>query len=143
MTAWFQSVLLSALVLGVSACTSALAVFPTIQSHEIPGGATLVSLGPSEGASEHFEVTFGGLVDLLDPNSQQAAVQDAIKKKQGDALTDYVLSFYAVRAAIPGIDLINFWWVHWKAEGTVVRVETAASAPAGGPPARSDTEPRR
>lgn len=143
MTKWWLPSAFLFLVPGVSACTSALAVFPTTQSHEIPADATLVPLGPSEGASEHFEVTFGGLVDLLDPTNQQAAVQEAIKKKQGDALTDYVLSFYAVRGAIPGIDIITFWWVHWKAEGTVVRVEPATSATASRPPAGPGKEPGR
>ncbi len=106
----------------------------------------MVSLGHAEGTAEHFEATFGGLVDLLDPNSQQEAVQEAIQKKHGDLLTDYVLSFYAVRAAIPGIDLLNIWWVHWKAEGTVAKVELTPSAlplPPGSLPSKPEREPRR
>lgn len=133
-----------ALLLG--GCTSALAVFPTAQSHQIHGDAKVVPLGPAEGAAEHFEVTFGGLVDLLDPNSQQAAVREAIQKKHGGLLTDYVLSFYAVRAAIPGIDLLTVWWVHWKAEGTVAKVDmgpSGSSLPGGSPLPKTEQEPRR
>lgn len=129
-----------------SGCSSALAVFPIAQSHHIPVDAKVTPLGQAEGTSEHFEATSGGLVDLLDPNNQQAAIQDAIKKKQGDALTNYVLSLYAVRGAIPGIDIITFWWVHWKAEGTVIKIERGPSSippPAGSPPARLEQEPRR
>ncbi|MDE3243435.1 MAG: hypothetical protein KGO52_12025 [Nitrospirota bacterium] len=146
MTKWLPSALILLLACGALGCTSALAVFPTVQSHQIPGDAKVVPLGQAEGTSEHFEVTFGGLVDLLDPNSQQEAVREAIQKKQGDLLTDYVLSFYAVRAAIPGIDLLNFWWVHWKAEGTVAKVELTSSAPPlppGSVPSKSEREPRQ
>jgi hypothetical protein len=127
-------------------CSSAVAVFPTAQSHHIPVDARVTPLGQAEATSEHFEATSGGLVDLLDPNNQQAAIQEAIKKKQGDALTNYVLSLYAVRAAIPGIDIITFWWVHWKVEGTVVKVERGTSlAPSqtGSPPLKLEQEPRR
>lgn len=129
-----------------SGCSTALGVFPASQSHQIPAGAKVVPLGQSEGTSEHFEATFGGLLDLLDPNNQQAAIQDAIKKKQGDALTDYVLSFYAARAAIPGIDLLTLWWVHWKAEGMVVKVEAGLPvtlAPAGSSMPKIEPEIRR
>jgi hypothetical protein len=146
MNKWLPSALLLLSVMGASGCTSALAVFPTAQSHQVPGDAKIVPLGQAEGTAEHFEVTFGGLVDLLDPNSQQEAVREAIRKKQGDLLTDYVLSFYAVRAAIPGIDLLNIWWVHWKAEGTVAKVELTPSAPPlppGSPPSKSERESRR
>lgn len=146
MTKWLPSALMLLLACGVSGCTTALAVFPTAQSHQIPRDAKVVPLGHAEGTAEHFEATFGGLVDLLDPNSQQEAVREAIQKKQGDLLTDYVLSFYAVRAAIPGIDLLNIWWVHWKAEGTVAKVELTPSAlplPPGSPPSKPEREPRR
>lgn len=146
MTKWLPSVFLLLLAASGSGCTTALAVFPTAQSHQVPSDAKVVPLGHAEGTAEHFEATFGGLLDLLDPNAQQAAVQDAIKKKQGDLLTDYVLSFYAVRAAIPGIDLLNIWWVHWKAEGTVAKVELTPSTPPlppGNLPSKSEREPRR
>ncbi len=146
MTKWLPSALILLLTVGASGCTSALAVFPTTQSHQVPRDAKVVPLGLAEGTAEHFEVTFGGLVDLLDPNSQQEAVWAAIQKKQGDLLTDYVLSFYAVRAAIPGIDLLNFWWVHWKAEGTVAKVELTSSAPplpSGSLPSQPEQEPQR
>lgn len=140
------SVLMLLLACGVSGCTSALAVFPVTQSHQIPGDAKIVPLGQAEGTADHFEATFGGLPDLLDPSSQQEAVREAIQKKQGDLLTDYVLSFNAVRAGIPGIDLLTFWWVHWKAEGTVAKVELTPSAPSlppGSLPSKSEREPRR
>lgn len=149
MIKWLPSALMLLLACGASGCTSALAVFPTAQSHQIPRDAKVVPLGYAEGTAEHFEATFGGLVDLLDPNAQQAAVREAIQKKQGDLLTDYVLSFYAVRAAIPGIDLLNFWWVHWKAEGTVAKVEMGQSgpvspaSPGGTLPPKTEQEPRR
>jgi len=146
MTNWLPSALMLLLACGVSGCTTALAVFPTAQSHQIPRDAKVVPLGHAEGTAEHFEATFGGLVDVLDPNSQQEAIREAIQKKQGDLLTDYVLSFYAVRAAIPGIDLLNIWWVHWKAEGTVAKVELTPSAPPlppGSLPSQPEREPRR
>ncbi len=148
--AWW---LVLALAVGTSGCMSALAVFPTAQSHYVPGEARIVPLGPSEGTAEHFEVTFGGLVDLLDPNAQQKAIQEAIQQKHGDLLTDYVLSFYAVRAAIPGIDLLTIWWVHWKAEGVVAKVEGGQAGPPSGlsvpvlpngsPLPKIDQEPKR
>ena len=149
MNKWLPSALLLLSVNGASGCTTALAVFPTAQSHQIPGNAKVVPLGHAEGTAEHFEATFGGLVDLLDPNSQQEAVREAIQKKQGDLLTDYTLSFYAVRAAIPGIDLLNIWWVHWKAEGTVAKVEmgqpgpSSPASPGGSLLPQTQQEPRR
>ncbi|MBM4134226.1 MAG: hypothetical protein FJ245_10690 [Nitrospira sp.] len=146
MTKWLPSVFLLLLAASGSGCTTALGVFPTAQSHQIPNDAKVVPLGHAEGTAEHFEATFGGLVDLLDPTSQQEAIREAIQKKQGDLLTDYVLSFYAVRAALPGVDLLTIWWVHWKAEGTVAKVEQASSAPPlppGNLPAKSEREPGR
>lgn len=146
MTKWFPPALWLLLAVGASGCTSALAVFPVTHSHQIPGDAKIVPLGQAEGTAVHFEVTFGGLVDLLDPTSQQAAVREAIQKKQGDLLTDYTLSFYAVRAATPGIDLLTIWWVYWKAEGTVAKVEMGQPGPAlpgGSPLPKTEQEPRR
>jgi hypothetical protein len=93
-----------------------------------------VPIGEAKGEGSDWFFTYGGVVDMMHPDIQKEAVNEAIKSKGGNLLIDYTLSLKATRVPF-GLFIVGLdgWWITWTAEGTAAKMEIVKpeSAPEG------------
>lgn len=124
------AVLLAALTVLSFGCSSALGIWPVTQSRYTSQDVAIIPVGPTSGSASDWFFTFGGMVDLMDPDIPQQAVLEAVHKKKADLLINYTLSLRATRLGIPLIESLTFWWLTWTAEGTAAKIEFVSPVPA-------------
>jgi len=115
----------------IQSCSAARGVWPVAQSHEIYPDTRIVPIGEAKGEGRDWFFTYGGVVDMMHPDIQKEAVNEAIKSKGGTLLIDYTLSLKATRIPF-GLFIVGLdgWWITWTAEGTAAKMELVKPEPA-------------